>query len=80
MITSTVTCFDKLLYKSLIGTNRHSFGNWNMITLFFLDNVGAITLPSGSQINELFVGVTATASGFGRTGDGKKYIIITILY
>ncbi|XP_049700248.2 transmembrane protease serine 3 [Helicoverpa armigera] len=31
--------------------------------------IAPIALPSGSQLNENFVGVTAVASGFGRTSD-----------
>ncbi|XP_022826477.1 brachyurin-like [Spodoptera litura] len=35
----------------------------------FSNTIAAIALPSGSQLNENFVGSTAVASGFGKTAD-----------
>uniref|UniRef100_A0A2A4K0B4 Peptidase S1 domain-containing protein n=1 Tax=Heliothis virescens TaxID=7102 RepID=A0A2A4K0B4_HELVI len=36
----------------------------------FSNTISPIALPSGSQLNQDFVGVTAVASGFGLTSDG----------
>uniref|UniRef100_A0A2A4K1R6 Peptidase S1 domain-containing protein n=1 Tax=Heliothis virescens TaxID=7102 RepID=A0A2A4K1R6_HELVI len=36
------------------------------------NNIAPIALPSGNELNELFEGDIATASGFGRTGDASS--------
>ncbi|XP_063894618.1 brachyurin-like [Helicoverpa armigera] len=36
------------------------------------NNIAPIALPSGNELNDQFVGAIATASGFGRTGDGPS--------
>ncbi|XP_075977380.1 transmembrane protease serine 9-like [Anticarsia gemmatalis] len=38
----------------------------------FNNNIRPVNLPSGSQLNENFVGESATASGFGLTGDNSQ--------
>ncbi|PZC84908.1 brachyurin [Helicoverpa armigera] len=43
----------------------------------FSDNIAPIALPAGDELNELFVGDIATASGFGRTGDAASGAITT---
>lgn len=37
------------------------------------DAIQAITLPSGSLLNNNFVGTSAQVSGYGRTGDGMFF-------
>jgi hypothetical protein len=41
-------------------------------------NIALIALPSGAELNENFVGSTATASGFGRTVDGNRLLFNTV--
>lgn len=38
---------------------------------YFAANISPIALPSGDQLQQDFAGVTAVASGFGLTSDGK---------
>ncbi|PZC84923.1 hypothetical protein B5X24_HaOG200498 [Helicoverpa armigera] len=52
------------------ATIRNDVAMINLRSAVSTSNIIApIALPSGSQLNENFVGVTAVASGFGRTSD-----------
>lgn len=51
-----------------------------VVFVLFSDTVQPIALPTGSELNELFLNWNATVSGYGLTGDGKlAYFTLTII-
>lgn len=45
----------------------------NNIVISITDSIKLIALPTASEANQNFVGVTGTISGFGKTSNGKSY-------
>lgn len=43
------------------------------------DNIQAVPLPSLSDVNQNFVGLTASATGYGKTSDGENALLLHIV-